>query len=41
MDQQSILAHTLTLFGGAFAAALFTLGVVVWGFSRRRRSAAI
>jgi hypothetical protein len=36
MDQQSILAHTLTLFGGAFAAALFTLGVVVWGLSRRR-----
>jgi hypothetical protein len=37
MDQQSILAHTLALFGGAFAAALFTFGVVVWGFSRRRR----
>jgi len=36
MDQQSILAHTLTLFGGAFAAALFTLGVAVWALSRRR-----
>jgi len=36
MDQQSILAHTLTLFGGAFAAALFTFGVVVWGLSRHR-----
>jgi hypothetical protein len=36
MDQQSILAHTLTLFGGAFAAALFTLCVAVWALSRRR-----
>jgi hypothetical protein len=41
MEQQSILAHTLALFGGAFAAALFTLGVAVWGLSRRRKGAAI
>jgi hypothetical protein len=41
MDQRSILAHTLALFGGAFAAALFTLGVVVWAFSRRRKGASI
>jgi hypothetical protein len=37
MDQQSILAHTLALFGGAFAAAILTLGVVVWSLARRRR----
>jgi hypothetical protein len=37
MDQQSILAHTLALFGGAFAAALLTLGGVVWWLARRHR----
>jgi hypothetical protein len=41
MDQQSILAHTLALFGGAFAAALVTLGVAVWGLSRRRKGASL
>ena len=35
MDQQSILAHTLTLFGGAFAAALFTLWVTIWWLKTR------
>jgi hypothetical protein len=36
MDQQSILAHTLTVFGGAFLAALVTLGAIVWWAARRR-----
>jgi hypothetical protein len=36
MDQQSILVHTLALFLGAFVAALFTIGVVVWWVARRR-----
>jgi len=36
MDQQSILAHTLALFVGAFVAALVTLGVLVWWAARRR-----
>jgi hypothetical protein len=30
MDQQSILRHTLTLFIGAFVAALIALTIVVW-----------
>jgi hypothetical protein len=34
MDQQSILAHTLLLFIGAFAAALVTLGAVVWAIRK-------
>jgi hypothetical protein len=40
MDQQSILAHTLVLFVGAFIAALITLGVVVWALKRNGRAAA-
>jgi hypothetical protein len=35
MDQQSILAHTLALFVGAFVSALVTLGVLVWWAARR------
>jgi hypothetical protein len=42
MDQQSILAHTLVLFVGAFAAALVTLGLAIWWLTSRAagRSAA-
>jgi hypothetical protein len=42
MDQQSILAHTLVLFLGAFAAALVTLGLTIWWLRTRAagRSAA-
>jgi hypothetical protein len=36
MDQQSILAHTLALFGGAFIAALVTLGGIVWWVAGRK-----
>jgi hypothetical protein len=39
MDQQSILAHTLLLFVGAFIAALITLGIVVWALKRNGRAA--
>lgn len=39
MDQQSILAHTLVLFVGAFVAALVTLGAVIWALRRNGRTA--
>jgi hypothetical protein len=35
METQSILARTLLLFGGAFAAAVLTLGAFVWWAARR------
>jgi hypothetical protein len=36
MDQHSILARTLLLFVGAFAAALVTFAAVIWAIRRRR-----
>jgi hypothetical protein len=36
MDQHSILARTLMLFGGAFLAALLTVGAAVWRTARHR-----
>jgi hypothetical protein len=43
IDQQSILAHTLTLFIGAFIAALAALATIVWMIRRKgkRREMAI
>jgi hypothetical protein len=37
MDRQSILHRTLWLFGGAFGAAILTLGAIVWWTARRGR----
>ena len=37
MDQQSILSHTLTLFVGAFVAALLVLATVVAVIKRKGR----
>lgn len=41
MDQQSILRHTLTLFVGAFIAALIALATVIWLIKRSTRTSAI
>jgi hypothetical protein len=41
MDSQSILRHTLTLFIGAFIAALIALAMGIWMIKRSHRKSAI
>ena len=41
MDAQSILYHTLWLFGGAFVAAVLALALIVWLTVRRGRRQAL
>lgn len=38
MEPQSILYHTLWLFGGTFMAAMVVLALIIWWVSRRGRS---
>ena len=41
METESILAHTLWLFGATFAAVALAFGLVVWWIARRGAATAV